>query len=88
MFNRNAKFVVVAEVNRRIGDLLGIRLEVIRWENDSYPGFHALLSAHRDLWQGWRRGPEDLCAGFRRLGGPVQSCEFWGLECRREWGHR
>jgi hypothetical protein len=32
--------VVVDEVNRWIASLLGLRLEVGRWETDAYPAFH------------------------------------------------
>ena len=32
--------VVVEEVNRWIASFLGLRLEVVRWETDSYPAFH------------------------------------------------
>lgn len=32
--------IVAAEVNRWIASHLGVRLDVARWETDSYPGFH------------------------------------------------
>jgi len=38
---RNIVPEVVEELNRGVAELVGLRLEVARWEIDTYPGFHA-----------------------------------------------
>lgn len=37
---RNCLETVVAELNQGIAGLAGLRLELCRWETDTYPGFH------------------------------------------------
>ena|GEM_PF-3083374 len=38
---RNCVGHVLDEVNRHVGKLLRLRLELLRWETDAFPGFHA-----------------------------------------------
>jgi hypothetical protein len=38
---RDCVEVVAAELNRGLADVLGLRLDVIRWETDAFPGFNA-----------------------------------------------
>lgn len=37
---RDCLAVVADELNRGVGDLLGVHLDVVRWETDAFPGFH------------------------------------------------
>ena len=37
---RDALQVVLEELNRGIAAERGLRLELVRWETDAYPGFH------------------------------------------------
>jgi tetratricopeptide (TPR) repeat protein len=37
---RNVIPIVIDEVNRGVADTLGLRLEILMWETDAYPGFH------------------------------------------------
>jgi hypothetical protein len=37
---REALDAVIANVNRLIAEDLGLTLKAVRWEADSYPGFH------------------------------------------------
>jgi len=30
---------VAAELNRGVADVLGVRLDIVRWETDAFPGF-------------------------------------------------
>jgi len=41
LVERNTVSQVVEELNRGVAELVGLRLEVARWETDAYPGFHA-----------------------------------------------
>lgn len=38
---RNGVPEVIDEINRSLGDLMNLRLELWSWETDAYPGFHA-----------------------------------------------
>src|SRR4029078_13577364 len=38
---RDCVEVVAEELNRGLADVLGLRLDVIRWETDAFPGFKA-----------------------------------------------
>jgi hypothetical protein len=31
---------IAAELNRGLADVQGVRLDVVRWETDSFPGFN------------------------------------------------
>jgi hypothetical protein len=69
---RNAVAAVAEDLNRWIGSLLGIRLEVTRWETDAYPGIH--LQASQGLIDGVLRVEDsDLLIGifWKRFGTPT-----------------
>lgn len=63
---------VAAELNRGLADVLGLRLDVIRWETDAFPGFNAGGSqGHIDT--ALRIEESDLVVGifWKRFGTPV-----------------
>lgn len=63
---------VAAELNRGLADVLGMRLEVVRWETDSFPGFNQNGSqGHIDT--ALRIEESDLVVGifWKRFGSPV-----------------
>lgn len=63
---------VAAELNRGLADVLGLRLDVIRWETDAFPGFNADGSqGHIDT--ALRIEESDLVIGifWKRFGTPV-----------------
>lgn len=63
---------VAAELNRGLADVLGLRLDVIRWETDAFPGFNAAGSqGHIDT--ALRIEESDLVVGifWKRFGTPV-----------------
>lgn len=69
---RNCVETVAAELNRGLADVLGLRLDVIRWETDAFPGFNAAGSqSHIDT--ALRIEESDLVIGifWKRFGTPV-----------------
>jgi hypothetical protein len=69
---RDCVEAVAAELNRGLADVLGLRLDVIRWETDAFPGFNAAGSqGHIDT--ALRIEESDLVIGifWKRFGTPV-----------------
>jgi len=63
---------IAAELNRGLADVLGVRLDVVRWETDSFPGFNqAGLQGHIDT--ALSIDASDLVVGifWKRFGTPV-----------------
>lgn len=63
---------IVAELNRGVADLLGVRLDVVRWETDSFPGFDT-GGSQAQIDRGLRVEDSDLVIGifWQRFGTPV-----------------
>jgi hypothetical protein len=70
---RNAVAAVAEDLNRWIGSLLGVRLEVARWETDAYPGI-LLQGAECLIDKVLRIEDSDLLVGifWKRFGTPTQ----------------
>jgi hypothetical protein len=69
---RDCVDAVAAELNRGLADVMGLRLDVIRWETDAFPGFNADGSqGHIDT--ALRIEESDLVIGifWKRFGTPV-----------------
>lgn len=63
---------VAAELNQGIGELLGVRLDVVRWETDAFPGFHG-GGSQAQIDTGLKVPQSDLLVGifWKRFGTPV-----------------
>ena len=69
---RDCVEAVATELNRGLADVMGVRLDVIRWETDAFPGFNADGSqGHIDT--ALRIEESDLVIGifWKRFGTPV-----------------
>ena len=84
--------MVAAEMNRGLADVLGLRLEVVRWETDAFPGFNrhgsqgqidtASESSERDSARRWlmRHQAQSMRYGVPMIhGGRVATRKSWSI---------
>jgi hypothetical protein len=68
---------VATELNRGLADVFGVRLDVVRWETDSFPGFNQ-AGSQEHIDTALSMDTSDLVVGilWKRFGTPVSDAAF------------